>query len=106
MVAEEHAHFRSILLPAENAIELLGCVGVQSPAVISLKNYSLGSAQNAFVGGQPLHAQLMGDGEHFIGNTTLRRPHAPWTRAEHLLMQRQAAHDLLTRIFRVAEAMR
>src|SRR6185312_16659243 len=99
-------HVRRILVPLENLVKLGRAVRLQLPASIAMKNCSQGTAEHAFIGGHPLHAQIMRNGQRLIGYAAFRRPHAFWPSAKNLLMQGEAALNLLTRIFRMAESLR
>ena len=72
---------------------------MQTAIAFAGKRNAEGSPEDFFIGGHPLHTQVLSDGQNFFGNAAFGRPHPPRTDAEDLLVQIEAALKLRTSIF-------
>ena len=63
------------------------------------------SAQYFFVGGHPLHAQILSNGKDFFRNAALGRPNSLRAHPKNFLMQIQSALQLLARVFGMAKTI-
>src|SRR5258708_2490897 len=104
VVAEDQVHRSRTILVAMNIVKLLSKMRGQAAGVVAAKECAGASPQHAFVGSHPLDTEAVGDSQHFLGDAAFRRPYAFGAEAENFLMQIEAAGELLTRVFGMAEA--
>src|SRR5215472_2291809 len=106
VVAKDHVHGRCAMLPAINTVELSGASSIERYTVAAMKRNANRPAKDTFIRRHPVQAQLVRDFKRLVRHAALRWPHASRAHAENLLMQLQAALNLLTRILRMVEALR
>ena len=99
VVAEDEVHLGGAALEAMNVVKLLGVLQGKAAGTVAGKVDSEGATEDTFIGGHPLHSQILGDGQNFFGDAAFRRPHTDWTNAENLLVQIKPAFELLAGIF-------
>ena len=99
MVAKHHVHRGLAVLIAVNVVEPLGQMRGQTAVAVALKEHAGAAAEHAFVGGHPLDAETVRDGQSFFRDAALRRPHALRPHSKHLLVKIERAHQLLARVF-------
>ena len=71
----------------------------QPACSVACEKQSHAPAQHAFIGGHPLDTDIGRDRQHFLGNTSFGRPDSLGADAKRLLVQIQAAHELVAGIF-------
>src|SRR6185312_525166 len=77
----------------------------QSAAPIAGKAHAQAATKYAFIGGHPLDAEFLRDGNRFLRDASLRRPDAHGTDSEDFFVEVKSAQKLLARVFRTAEAV-
>ena len=92
-------HRRLAVFIAVNVVEPLGQVRWQAAVAVALEEYSRAAPEHTFVGGHPLDAETVCDGQRLLRHTALGRPHALRPHAKHLLMKIKRAHQLFACIF-------
>src|SRR5579862_1352999 len=80
-------------------------MGRQTSVAVAREEDSGAAAEHAFIGGHPLDAEAMRDGQHFLGNAAFGRPNSLRPHSEDLLMEVERTLQLLARIFRMAKTI-
>ncbi len=88
-----------------DVVKFLGQVRRQAPVAVAGEKRSTASSQHAFIGGHPLHANAVRDGQHFLGDAALGRPDSLWTDAENFFVQVEPASQLLAGVFGMAKSI-
>src|SRR5208337_1403739 len=96
---------QTVVFPAVDSVELFGTGAVEITFIVAAHFVSQAASQHAFIAGHPLHAQLRGNTDDFVGNRAFARPHPNRTRSEGALVRIESAANLFLGVFRTAEAL-
>src|SRR5690348_15364088 len=106
MVAEKQMHLRAVALVAIHAVQALGVTLLELAIGVAVKVSAGGTAEHPFIGGHPMQTHIGGNLEHFFRNAAFRRPGTAWAHAKDLLLQLDAASQLLASVLSMLEALR